>query len=150
MRHNNEKELLEERLKESEDQYRAIAEDTPALICRFDPNGEISYVNRAYCQYFSKKTQELIGINFLTLIPESDRKTVINNISSLTVENPIQTHEHPVLSPEGHIRWQKWTNRGLFDKNGNVRAYQSIGEDITDRKKCRGGIASFQPTISSL
>ena len=149
MRHNNEKELLEERLKESEDQYRAIAEDTPALICRFDPNGEISYVNRAYCQYFSKKTQELVGINFLTLIPESDRKTVINNISSLTVENPILTHEHPVLSPEGHIRWQKWTNRGLFDNNGNVRAYQSIGEDITDRKNAEEALQASNQQLAA-
>jgi len=110
-------------------------EDTPVLISCFLPGGEITFVNKAYCEYFTRTPEELVGSTFLSLIPESDRETVMDNISALTVESPTQSHEHQVIAPGGDLRWQRWTIRALFDAQGKVVAYQSIGEDITERKK---------------
>jgi PAS domain S-box-containing protein len=124
----------EEALRESEERYRGVVEDTPGLICCFVPGGEITFANKAYCEYFAKTLDELIGANFLSLIPEEDRETVMVNISALTVDSPTQSHEHQVIAPTGDIRWQHWTNRALFDAQGKVIAYQSVGEDITERK----------------
>ncbi len=45
----------------------------------------------------------------------------------------MQSHEHQVIAPGGDIRWQRWTNRALFDAQGKVVSYQSIGADITER-----------------
>ena len=123
----------EQALRESEERYRAIAEDMSLMICRFLPGGEITFVNEAYCEYFSKTFAELVGSNFLSLIPEADRQAVMANISALTVESPMQSHEHRVIAPDGAVRWQRWTNRAMFDAQGNVVAYQSIGEDVTER-----------------
>ena len=121
-------------LRESEERYRAVVEDTPVLICRFLPDGEITFVNKAYSDYFGKPRESLIGINFLSLIPGQDRDRTFANIMSLTAESPTQSHEHRVHSPDGKTLWQRWTNRGLFDKQGKAISFQSIGEDITDRK----------------
>ena len=122
-------------LVESEQRYRAIAEDTPVLICRFLPGAEITYVNEAYCKCFQKTADELIGHTFLTTIAEADRETVMANIAALTIDSPTQSHEHQVVAPGGELRWQRWTNRALFDDAGTVVAYQSIGEDVTERKR---------------
>lgn len=122
-------------LKASEERYRSVVEDSPFLLCSFLPGGEIVFVNAAYCDYFGKTSQELIGSNFKFLIPEEDRQTVLNNILSLTVDMPIMTHEHKVTAPDGQDHWQRWTNRGIFDEQGHVILYQSFGEDVTDRKK---------------
>ena len=122
-------------LRENEERYRAVAEDMPVLICRFLPGGEITYVNDAYCRYFEKTSEELVGSSFLPLIREEDRDTVMASISALTVESSSQSHEHQVIAPDGDTRWQRWTNRALFDDGGNPVAYQSIGEDITERKQ---------------
>ncbi|MBL7134560.1 MAG: transporter substrate-binding domain-containing protein [Phycisphaerae bacterium] len=121
-------------LRQSEERYRAVVEGTPVLICRFLPGGEITYVNEAYCRYFEKTPEELVGSSFLLLIPESDRETVMANISALTVDSPSQSHEHRVISLDGEVRWQHWTNHVQFDAQGQAVAYHSIGEDITDRK----------------
>ena len=51
------------------------------LICSYLPGGEISFVNRAYCDYFGKTLEELVGSNFLSLIPQADQKTIRDNIS---------------------------------------------------------------------
>jgi PAS domain S-box-containing protein len=122
-------------LRESEERYRAISEDSPLLICRYLPGGKIAYVNQAYCKYFHRDHDELVGQSFLALIPEEDRQTVMANIEGLTPGSPTQTHEHRVISPDGEIRWQRWTNRALFDSKGKLTAYQSVGEDFTERKR---------------
>ncbi len=120
--------------KESEEKYRGYVEDTPLLICNFLPNGKITFANSSYCRYFNKTNDELIGSTFFSLIPEADHKAVMNNIASLTLESPTQSHEHQVITPRGDICWQHWVNRALFDAQGNTIGYQSIGNDITERK----------------
>ena len=129
-----ERKKAEEALRESEEMYRAVVEDTPVLICRSLPGGAITYVNDTYCKYFKKTQAELLGKNFQPLIPETDREMVMANISSLTLDMSIQTHEHRVIAPDGGICWHRWTNRAIFNEQGQAVAYQSIGEDITDRR----------------
>ena len=124
----------ERALQEDLNKYRAVIDEIPLLICSFLPGGEIELVNSAYCDYFEKTLDELVGSNFLSFIPEADQKAVMDNISALSVELPTQSHEHSVIAQNGDIRWQHWTNRAIFDDRGKVVGYQSIGEDITERK----------------
>lgn len=101
-----------------EEKYRSIVENAPVLICEFLPGGEITFVNDAYCRYFKKTQRELVGSSFLALIPEDSRESVVSNIKSLTASSPAQSHEHQVIGADGEIRWQRWTNRGIFNAQG--------------------------------
>jgi len=123
------------KLRKSEERYRAVTEDTSVLICCFLPGGEITFVNEAFCRIFDKTPEKLVGSSFLSLIPEADREAFIANISALTFKSPTQSCEHRVIAPDGEIRWQRWINRASFDANGKAVAYQSIGEDITEREQ---------------
>ncbi|MBN1593009.1 MAG: PAS domain S-box protein [Candidatus Coatesbacteria bacterium] len=145
-----EQKRAEEQLRLSEERYRAIVEETPVLLCRFLPGGEITSVNEAYCRYFAKTAEELIGVNFLTLIPESERECVINEINSLTVEAPTSSQEHRVIAPSGEIRWHRWINRGLFDSSGRPVAYQSIGEDITEQRRAEEALRASEELYHSI
>ena len=142
--------LAEEALRESEQRYRGVVEDTPVLICRFLPGGEIIFVNKAYCRYFGKKAEELTGSNFLALIPEEDRETVMRNISALTADSPTQSHDHRVVVPDGTTRWHCWTNRALFDEDGNIVTYQSIGDDITERIRAEREIRDSHSLLKNI
>ncbi len=130
-----ERKKTEQALKESEERYRSVVEDSPVLLCSFLPDGEITFVNTAYCEYFDKTSEELVGNNFKFLIPEDDRQAVTENIMSLTVDSLLMTLEHRVTAPDGQVRWQRWTNRAIFDDQSHAVSFQSFGEDITDRKK---------------
>jgi PAS domain S-box-containing protein len=126
---------IEEALQESEKSYRALVENMQALICRFLPDGTLSFVNSAYCQYFKKTREELVGKNFFLFIPEKEQDKVRSHFKSLTREKPVVGYEHQVLAPDGTIRWQHWTDHAIFDDNGTLQQYQSIGLDITGSKK---------------
>jgi PAS domain S-box-containing protein len=125
----------EEALRQSEARYRAIVEDQTELICRFLPDRTITFVNEAYCRYFGKKHEELIGHTFRPLIHEEDRAKVQKHLASISPEKPVSTHEHRVIAPNGEIRWQQWTNRMVIDEQQErLIEFQSVGRDITDRK----------------
>jgi len=123
----------EDLLRESEARYRTIVENMPVLICRFLPDGTLTFVNDQYCRYFNALPDDLVGQNFFQYIPEEQRAEVRRHYTSLTQENPTKTYEHQVLAPDSTSRWQRWTDRALFDPQGFPVEYQSIGEDITEQ-----------------
>jgi PAS domain S-box-containing protein len=129
-----ERRRAEEALKESEERYRNVIEDQTEFICRFLPDGTHIFVNDAYCQYFDKKRDEVIGHRFRPVLHPEDREIVERHIASITSEHPVMDIDQRIIMPDGSIRWQRWSDRAIFDQNGRVMEYQSVGRDITEQK----------------
>jgi len=140
----------EEELRMSEAQYRAIVEVQTELICRWFPDGRITFVNDAYCSYFGKQREELVGKSFMPMIPPEDQERVKNNFTLLSKENPILTHEHRIIISGGEIRWNRWINRALFDEQGNIIEIQSAGHDITERKQAQEALQERERFLTSI
>ena len=119
----------------SEARYRAIVEDQTELICRFKPEGTLTFVNDAYCRYFDQQSEDLIGHSFRPRIPEEDWAQIETMFASLSRDQPVGTIEHRIILPDGEIRWQLWSNRVIFDNQGQLVEYQSVGRDITEPKR---------------
>ncbi|MFZ1129001.1 PAS domain S-box protein [Methanoregula sp.] len=121
-------------LVQSEERYRNVVEDQTEFICRFSPDGRHIFVNNAYCRYFGKTREELIGHKFVPDIPKEDHPLIAAHFVSIRPDHPVQTVEHRIRMPSGEIRWQQWSDRAIFEKDGRVTEYQSVGRDITDRR----------------
>ena len=121
-------------LKESEERYRNVVEDQNEMICRFLPEGTHIFVNGAYCQYFGKKREEIIGKILIPDIPKDDIPLLRDHFASLTLENPSAIIIHRVIMPDGSIRCHRWSDRAIFNDQGKLIEYQSVGRDITDMK----------------
>jgi len=121
-------------LHESEERYRNIVEDQTEFICRFRPDGTHIFVNDAYCRYFGKSREEIVGQRFVPEIPGEDHALLLAHFAAITPNNPVHTVEHRILMPNGEVRWQQWSDRAIYDKDGKVTEYQSVGRDITGRK----------------
>lgn len=124
----------EEEIRSSEARYRAIVESTDDLICRFLPDTTLTFVNEAYCRYFNRCREELLGTHFLNLIPESDWPGVLEQINTLIRERKSHTYEHQVKKAEGQISWQRWTDQPIWDEAGNFLELQSVGRDVTEER----------------
>ena len=132
----SELEALNIQLMNSEARYRAVVEDQTELICRFLPDRTLTFANEAYCRYFDKTRKELIGQRFMEMLPKEDLQRLNEHLASLTKEHPtaVITHRR-VATPHGRLRWQQWTDRAIFDNSGVLVEYQSVGNDITERKE---------------
>lgn len=140
-------------LRASDERYRAIVEDQTELICRFLPDCTLTFVNQAYSRYFNSTPDTLIGQNFLNLIPESYRSVVQQQITELSMaktENAVINQEHPVLKPNGEIGWQQWTDRAIFDKNGQLVEFQAVGRDISAQKQVETALRESEQRLLAI
>ncbi|MFA5346939.1 MAG: PAS domain S-box protein [Methanoregula sp.] len=119
---------------DSETRYRNVVEDQTEFICRFLPNVTHVFVNEAYCRYFNKSRDEIIGKKFKPDIPQMDKNLVRDHFLSLTRDNPVASIDHRIIMPDGEVRWQRWSDRAIFDDDGTLVEYQSVGRDITETK----------------
>lgn len=139
-----------EQLQQSEQRYRGIIEDQTELICRYQPDGTLTFVNQAYCRYFDKTEAELVGQTFLPMIPAEDIPAVQELIHSLSPENPYVVCEHWVIKPDGSIRWQQWNNRVILNDAGQVVEYQGVGRDITAQKQAEAQLLEKSNTEQAM
>jgi PAS domain S-box-containing protein len=129
-----ERKLAEQALNTSEARYRGVVEDQTEIISRYLPDGTFTFVNEAHCRYWQHTREELIGVSFLDLMPAEARPHAEKRLSSFHPDNSILTHEQKVVSDDGLVSWVHWVDRALFDDQGNVIEFQSVGSDVTERE----------------
>jgi PAS domain S-box-containing protein len=136
-------------LSESEERYRNVVETQTELICRFLPDTTLTFVNDAFCRFWGKAPNELIGTKFLTLIPVYARESVVRRIASVVETPHTDTLEHEVLLANGGIGWQQWTNLAVVGADGRVRELQGVGRDITQRRRAEDGLREHQTALNA-
>jgi PAS domain S-box-containing protein len=144
------REQMAEALQISEARYRMIVDSQSELICRWRPEGTITFVNEAYCRYFDKTREDLIGHSFMPLIPKEDHAGIEAHFASLRKDNPVDSHEHRVIAPNGQIRWQRWTNHAVFDEQGEIVEFQSVGNDVTERRQAEMEVKRYREHLEEL
>ncbi len=118
--------LTEEELRKSEAHYRAIVEDQTELICRFNPDGKLTFVNEAYCRYFGINRAEALNNSLVPFMPDLERDII---------QAPVMTHESQIVLNNGQIRWLQWSERAIVDDQGILLGFQTVAQDITERKR---------------
>ena len=53
----------------------------------------------------------------------------------MTPEKAVGSIEHRVILSNGEVRWQEWSDRIIFDDNGDIVECLAVGRDITSRKE---------------
>jgi PAS domain S-box-containing protein len=113
--------------------YKDIVDGQTELICRFDSEKKLIFVNDSFCLFFRKRRQDLFSHYFIEFIHEKDRRKSERLIASLTRTNPVTMTEFRVNQPGGDIRWQQWSIWEVFDDRGLRVEYQAVGRDLTER-----------------
>ena len=107
-------------------------------------------MNDAYCRYFGRSKEDLVGRSFMELIPEADHQRMRAHLASFTPQHPRGIVEHRVTLATGEIRWQQWTDHALFDAQGRLAEFQSVGRDITERKQAEEALRESEERLRAL
>ena len=112
-----------------------IVDHQTELICRYDSDLRLLFANRAYYEWQGLPAEELIGKSFKENILDTDRGNAIAHVKALSKENPVAVSVHSAVLPDGTIQTIEWTDRVIFDDNGEIQEYQGVGRDVTEREK---------------
>lgn len=137
----------EESLLESERRYRAIVEDQIELVCRYKPDGTLTFANKSYCRHYGKQGEDLIGKSFLPFISDNDRLIFLKLVKTVSPKNPISTQIQCITNNNGKILWQEWRRRAFFDSEGKLVEFQSVGRDITERIKAENALKQSEQIL---
>jgi diguanylate cyclase (GGDEF)-like protein/PAS domain S-box-containing protein len=125
----------ERRLREGEAHYRAVVDDQTELVCRYLPDTTLTFVNRAFAEFFGQSISELLGSRLIDVFAPTEREAELARLRSFGPGREVQTQEDWEYPQGGSVRWYQWTDRAFLDEAGAVVEFQSVGRDITDRRR---------------
>ncbi|HEY7064566.1 MAG TPA: PAS domain-containing protein [Chloroflexota bacterium] len=128
---------------------RLVVESDTEFVCRYLPDTTLTYVNDAYCRYFGKPRDELLGRPFLDLIPEPARTAAREHVASLVRQPRVVADEHEVTLPDGSTAWQQWIDLAVVDASGRVVELTAIGRDVTGRRRADDRLHALRDLVQA-
>jgi two-component system, sensor histidine kinase and response regulator len=135
---------------ENEKRLRAVVADQSDLICRFQPDGGITFVNPAYCAFHGKTEGELLGTDFFKAVPKEEMRSAQGNFSALTEEKPSLTFDRRSEAADGHVEWQQYNLRRLPQEDGRSVEFQAVIQNITGRKHAELALRDAKSSLEKL
>ncbi|MGA3267707.1 MAG: MASE1 domain-containing protein [Verrucomicrobiota bacterium] len=145
-----ERRAAERAVSDSEKRFRAVVEDQTDLICRFKPDGRLTFVNEAFCRFHGKRSDELIGTNIFQILSEEDAAVPLTYINSLPPDQLVISFDHRLHGPDQVEVWHQYRIRPLFEEKGGTREFQAVIQDITQRKWSEQSLRASEEKYRSL
>ena len=127
--------LAAEQVRQSEERYRILVEDSPAMICRYRPDLILTFGNQPLAKYLECAPEELPGVNLGSWMSDVQRADFVERLALLTPESPVSTAEINLQLPGREHAWWVWSDRGVFDEHGTLIEVQAVGRDNTEVRR---------------
>jgi len=123
-----------EMIRESEERFRTLIENTPDIVICLDRNGLITYISPQAGQYGSSPN-ELIGISAFDLIFPEDRENIRECFKRALVEGRGDSTPFRILDRGQNVHWLEVKSTAIRDTAGGHTGLQAVIRDITERRR---------------
>ncbi len=120
---------------ENEKRLRTVMADQTDLICRFKPDGTITFANPACCAFHGRTEAELLGANFYKLLAKGGGRPETETVPPLPADQSAMSFDQRVEAADGHVEWQQCSLRRLERGSAAPAEIQAVMQDITPRKR---------------
>jgi PAS domain S-box-containing protein len=117
----------------ADDIFRELVEHQQDLIVKFSVEGQIQYVNSAYCDLVGKTKEELIGSIFMPVTERQYADVIATQLVKL-FRPPYSCYVEQWMPTRKGMRCINWSAKSLLEGAGTVRAIVASGRDITAQK----------------
>ena len=125
----------EEALRQSEERYRILYEDNPAMHFTVDAEGTVLSVNQFGARRLGYEPEELVGNSVLGVFYAPDREAVLEQLAAC-VADPSETAEWEFrkVRKDGSLMWVKENARAVRAPGGGAMVL-IVCEDITEQRR---------------
>ena len=128
----------EQALRESEERYRDIADNTSDLVWRIDTNGRFTYVSASVESLYGYKPTELTGKSFVILLPEHEvqkaKEMMMRRMGGELGSESIIT-EFTIRRKDGMELTVESRTGPVYGLDGELTEISGVTRDISDRKE---------------
>ena len=141
---------LEEALLESEDLYRTTFELAALGVAHLSPDGRWLRVNQKLCEIVGYSEAELLQLKFQDIThPDDLQADLIQTAKMLTGELSSFSMEKRYIRKDQSIVWVNLSVSGPRDKNGKLKHFISVVEDITARRQAEEAQGRLAAIVTS-
>jgi PAS domain S-box-containing protein len=144
-----ERKRMEEKLRQSEDRFRGIAERSFDLIFTTDREGRITYVSPAVERILGYKPEEVVGQSIQNYLPESEVPKAFQTLGEALQGKVPEYLEFEVRRKDGPLA-STWISASPIVRDGVVIGAQAILRDITERKRAEEALANERNLLRTL
>ena len=121
----------------AEDQYREVVEGTDNLVTQVDQYGNFTLINHIGESKLGVSKDDLARLPAFEFIFVDDREQTQNWFLECVQNKLLRSHiENRLVSRKtGEVTHWLWTSHFVYDEQGEFKGVNSIGHNITDRKK---------------
>ncbi|WNQ10039.1 PAS domain S-box protein [Paenibacillus aurantius] len=148
-----ERKLMEERLRESEKQYRLISENSLDFISRHsaDELATYLYASPACRSLLGYEPEELLGTRAYDYFHPDDVDKVNDYLQASLEARGRYTVTYRIRRKDGHYIWFESTGRYRYDeRTGSIKEIIAISRDITSRKEAEQLLQESEQRYKSL
>ena len=130
---------IEDALKESEEKYRVLLDESSDPIFSFSVEGRYLYANRAFAEGVGKKREEILGRKIGDVFPKEEaekRMAALNQVFSTGEERIIEAR---VPRADGD-RFYLTTITPIKNSDGVAQSVICSSKDITDQKRAKEAV----------
>ena len=126
---------LYERLRESEERYRAYVENVPDAIWEADPRGRYTYWSPQVKSLTGYSPEELLGHTpYDFLVHPDDVEDLKNRVRQMTEEARQEyVIRHHALRKDGSVFQLEVSIRPMWDEHGRTISYGGVARDVSEQ-----------------
>jgi PAS domain S-box-containing protein len=122
-------------LRESEDRFRNIADQTPVMLWVTDESGYCTYLNRTWYDFTGQKDHEGEGFGWLNAVHDDDRPGAERAFLIANAAHERYETDFRVRRADGTYRWCIDAAAPRFDGSGKYLGYVGSVIDVDERRE---------------
>ena len=141
--------VMQNKVRQSEEKYRVLAESVESPIFIHDQQGRYLYLNKCAADFVGKEQRGMLGTKLLEYFPDSDARRMLRDIRLVYTEKRSRRLEYTLLSPEGDSHFSV-TLSPIFSEEGDVSMVVGVAHDITELKRAKQCLEESEARMRAL
>lgn len=143
--------IVQQALKTSEQRWGSLVESVNLVIISRDPQAQTQYVNPYFSRLTGFQLEEIKGHSwFESMSPPADRVQQTKDFWSLFQGHGSLRTQSRLMTKTTDILTLEWSHVPIYNRDGAIVEFVSIGADITQRLKAEEELAIYRHSLEDL
>jgi PAS domain S-box-containing protein len=130
-----ERKQVEDRLSESEAEFRAVTNATPALVWAASNDGSIIYMNERWHEFTGQRAEDALGFGWASALHPDDAERILPHWQRCRETGETYEGEARYRRRDGEYRWHAFRALPHAGPDGAAEKWFGVSVDIHERKR---------------